>query len=466
MIRSLSDRFRLSNVGRNASDRPRSAGMLWGSRTTYGEFDSDYEEKSFESDDEYSVYTVETVESRTNGAKPKPARASTEDRKASQSEAQSQQQQQQQEKQQQQQPQSESQPKPQPQSTTISVGAKSPLNDLKTGLNDFSKASVKLKDVKVTREVASELMELLRGDKRTWEEVAVDLLRQNSRWQSIVFDSCRSSSSSSTSTKKSDKAAKDGSTKSDDLVIVEGDDKNKTDTKKNDDGREVVNFLDLVLSGIINLDNCSHIHLTGLKWSPTTSFAIQSILFSRFLTKLQLDFIDLSRHVPSLLAGLSGNMSLTCFIASRCGLDDTHLETLLGHLPLGLEELRIFGNKCRSRGLESLADILRNRKAALQVLDISFQHVGPDEKFDLESFGEALGGNETLRVLDLTNDSLNDEHLVQIIAALCRNTTLEELVLNHNKISGAGVAMMATKYGEIKGLKKISMYSNLFDKAS
>eukprot|EP00537_Pseudo-nitzschia_pungens_P005484 CAMPEP_0172362346 /NCGR_PEP_ID=MMETSP1060-20121228/5976_1 /TAXON_ID=37318 /ORGANISM="Pseudo-nitzschia pungens, Strain cf. cingulata" /LENGTH=168 /DNA_ID=CAMNT_0013084835 /DNA_START=160 /DNA_END=666 /DNA_ORIENTATION=+ len=96
MIRSLSDRFRLSNVGRNASDRPRSAGMLWGSRTTYGEFDSDYEEKSFESDDEYSVYTVETVESRTNGAKPKPARASTEDRKASQSEAQSQQQQQQQ----------------------------------------------------------------------------------------------------------------------------------------------------------------------------------------------------------------------------------------------------------------------------------------------------------------------------------------------------------------------------------
>eukprot|EP00536_Pseudo-nitzschia_multiseries_P008467 jgi/Psemu1/241253/estExt_Genewise1.C_2150025 len=290
-------------------------------------------------------------------------------------------------------------------------------------------------------------MELVRGDSRTWEAIAVDLIRQNLRWESIAGE---------------DKNDEDKN--NEDKNVKDKDDKDKNDDSKDDS--DTVNHLELVLSSILHLDNCSHIHLTGIKWSPTTSFAIQSIMFSRYLTKLQLDFIDLSNHVPALVVGLSGNKSLTCFIASRCGLDDGHLGTLLKRVPRGLEELRIFGNKCRSKGLESLTKIISSRRRVLQVLDISFQHIGPEEKFDIQSFAEALGGNETLRVLDLTNNSLTDDHLVQIISALCRNTTLEELMMNHNKITGAGVAMMAAKFGEMKGLKKISMYSNLFEGAS
>jgi len=99
----------------------------------------------------------------------------------------------------------------------------------------------------------------------------------------------------------------------------------------------------------------------------------------------------------------------------------------------------------------------------LKILDLSFQHIDLDEEFDIKGFAKALGGNKTLKVLDLDNDSLNDGHLTHIVDALCRNNTLEELRMNHNKITGEGVAMLGARYGDMKGLKKISMYSNLFD---
>jgi hypothetical protein len=66
----------------------------------------------------------------------------------------------------------------------------------------------------------------------------------------------------------------------------------------------------------------------------------------------------------------------------------------------------------------------------------------------------------------MDNDSINDTQLGQLVQALCENKTLEELLLNHNKISGTGIAMLASRFGEMKGLKKISMYSNLFETAA
>lgn len=326
-------------------------------------------------------------------------------------------------------------------STQVFVGGKSPLQDLHAALNDVTKLSVYAKNVTLTKEIASKFVELVRGDNRSWEAIAVDILRQKVRWNSIVFQDCSC----------------DGEDNEMDFDGIDGD-------LSLEGGDVSVNYLDLILSTIINVDNCTYIHLTGIKWSLSTSFAMQSIVFSTSLKKLQLDFIDLSKHVPALALTLSQNKSLTCFIASRCGLEDDHLGVLLGQLPRRLEELRLFGNKCRAKGLASLTDILQSRsKCYLKILDLSYQHVGPNEEFDLSWFAEALAGNRTLKVLDLDNDSLDDSHLSHIVAALCRNKTLEELMLNHNKITGSGVAMLAEKFGAIKGLKKISMYSNVFD---
>jgi len=336
-------------------------------------------------------------------------------------------------------------------STQLFVGTKTAKQDLAGAINDITKISIYAKDVTVDQQIASNFLKLVRGDNKSWEAMAVDILRQKARWNSIVLDTC-SSECSTTKEEEEEEEKKDMNDSLEDMESVMGG-TNKTAT-----------YLDLVLSGIVNVDNCAHLHLTGLTWSLSTSFALQSLLFSKSLTKLQLDFIDLSEHVPALAMSLSGNTSITCLIASRCGLMDNHLGVLLGQLPKGIQELRIFGNKCRGMGLASLTKLLQpSSKHNLKILDLSFQHVEPYEEFDIAWFCEALAVNKTLNVLDLDNDSLDDQHLEHIIKALCQNETLEDLKLNHNKITGTGVALMAAKYGQMKGLKKISMYSNVFD---
>mmetsp|Transcript_15457 Transcript_15457/g.38949 ORF Transcript_15457/g.38949 Transcript_15457/m.38949 type:complete len:422 (+) Transcript_15457:199-1464(+) len=419
MIRSLSERFGLdSNADGNGNYFGRFSRRNLDSNRNIQRYDSDSSldiiEDSDEGDDSDSEYTTVTVESNENEKTPAAASDTDDNRKRS---------------------------------TQVFVGSKTAKKDLEGALNDITKVSIFAKDVVIDQKIASNFLELVRGDNKSWEAMAVDILRQKARWNSIVLDTC---SSTSSNTNESEKKIFDDSLS--DMESVMGG-TNKTAT-----------YLDLVLSGIVNVDNCAHLHLTGVTWSLSTSFALQSMLFSKSLTKLQLDFIDLSDHVPALAMSLSGNTSITCLIASRCGLLDDHLGVLLGQLPKGIEELRLFGNKCRAKGLASLTNLLQTKsRYSLKILDLSFQHIELHEKFDISWFCEALGSNKTLNVLDLDNDSLDDEHLGHIVTALCRNKTLEELKLNHNKISGGGVALMASKFSQMKGLKKISMYSNIFD---
>jgi hypothetical protein len=83
--------------------------------------------------------------------------------------------------------------------------------------------------------------------------------------------------------------------------------------------------------------------------------------------------------------------------------------------------------------------------------------------FDISWLMAALMSNTTLITLDLDNTGIDDNQLRQIIQALCENTTLEEIMLNHNYITDDGVAALAARFPDMQGLKKISMYSNLFD---
>lgn len=425
MIRSFSDRFlgtdggAVGNGDRNYFGRFSGRNLFSGDRENnrnlqrYNDSQSslDIIDDSGEDDDTNSEYTEETIKSAENEIK-KPVAPQK--------------------------------------STQLFVGSQTPEQDLEGALNDITKVSVYAKEVPVSHHVASKFLELVRGDNKSWEAMAVDILRQKARWNSIVLESCSSDSSIGNDVGKNDFG--DSLSSMEDII---------------GNSNQTATYLDLLLSGIVNVDNCAHLHLTGLTWSLSTSFALQSLVFCKSLTKLQLDFIDLSEYVPALARGLSGNKSITCLIASRCGLLDDHLGILLGHLPSGIEELRIFGNKCRGKGLAALTDLLQETSNYnMKIMDLSFQHVEPHEEFDISWFCEALGGNKTLNVLDLDNDSLDDGHLAHIIAALSRNTTLNELKLNHNKITGMGVAMMASKFGEMKGLKKISMYSNIFDQSS
>lgn len=306
-------------------------------------------------------------------------------------------------------------------SSQVVVHSADPVGDLESARNDIAKLSIYLKSVPVTQEVAASFLSLIRGDNRTWESIAVDILRQKARWESIVLEDCSSPGNQG--------------------------------------------YLDMLIGFILNLDNCAFLNLSNIAITSKTAWVLQSLTFTNSLNKLQLDLIDLSPAIPMMVNGLRTNKSVTTLIASRCGLNDNRLEELLMELPTQLEELRLFGNKCRSKGLDVLALRLQIPTCALKVLDVSFQHVddGDDGTFDISKLATALASNHSLRTLDMDNDSIDDSQLEQIVTGLTQNDTLEELMLNHNKISSVGIATMAARFVDMKGLKKISMYSNLFD---
>lgn len=294
-----------------------------------------------------------------------------------------------------------------------------PVEVLERAQSDITKLSIYIKEIAITRHVASAFFGLVRGDNRSWEAIAVDILRQKARWDNITLEDC------------------------------EGE------------------YLDTVLGFLWNMDNCAFLHLSNLLLTPNAAWTMQSLQFCKSMTKLQFDLIDLSFAMPLLCQGLKQNLSLSCLIASRCGLNDDRLHELFTCLPKQLVELRIFGNRCREKGLAAITAVVHHSQH-LKILDLSYQHVDPsnrsmDGEFDVSWLAGALHHNRVLKVLDLDNDGIDDGHLTHICAALCANDTLEEVMLNHNRITATGIALLSHKFGEMKGLKKISMYSNLFD---
>jgi len=295
---------------------------------------------------------------------------------------------------------------------------KDPTEILEAAKSDVSKVAIYMHQIGINRSISAAFTSVVRGDNRSWEHMAMEILRKSARWDSITLDDC--------------------------------------------DGE----YLDYILVFLLHLDNCHFLYLSNLILTTHSAWSLQSLQFCKTITKLQFDLIDLSFAMPLLCNGLVKNTSIKSLMASRCGLNDDRLHELFTHLPSQLEELRIFGNKCREKGLVAITSVVHHSQH-LKILDMSYQHVDSkdpnDGEFDVSWLAGALHANKVLRVLDLDNCGVDDGHLTHICAALCTNTTLEEIMLNHNRITSIGIALLSARFGQMKGLRKISMYSNLFD---
>jgi hypothetical protein len=293
------------------------------------------------------------------------------------------------------------------------------VEDLTAACSDITALSIKIKALVITQDTAGAFCSLVRGDNRSWEAIAVDILRQKARWQSITLDECT------------------------------GD------------------YIDRCITLLLSLDNVHTLNMSSIMLTAFSAYALESIGFNKHLKVLELDLLDLSHAIPALAKGLKINKSLEILTASRCGLGDDQVAELVGaleHHP-EIQELKLFGNKCRQQGLLAVTNLLQNPNTKIRFLDLSYQHVLEDQDFDISWLCAALTNNKSLKILDMDNDSIDDGHLSHLIAALCENTTLEDLRLNHNLITGDGVGVLASKFGKMKGLKKLSMYSNKFDAA-
>ena len=345
---------------------------------------------------------------------------------------------------------------------------------LKHAVNDITKLSIKMKHLPIDEQIASQFLTLMRGDNRSWEAIAVDILRQKARWDTIELEDCTEVTTDDYCQKNLN-GHNNNSVGSGEGNTSSHSNGNGTTVQQNGGGSNVHNstteplsYLDLVISHILSIDACGSLHLSSMVWTPQTAWSMQALTFSKSLHKLQLDLIDLNTFaVPMLIRGIRHNSSLKILTMSRCGLQDDKLGDLLAHLPKQLEELRIFGNSCRLKGLASLTGALSQKETKLRLLDLSYQHVTKEEaaskQFNLKEFCDVIAKNKSLEVLDLDNTSLNDEQLDYIITALTTNRSVQELTLNHNQISGTGVALLAAKMKQMKGLKKVSMYNNGFE---
>lgn len=305
-----------------------------------------------------------------------------------------------------------------PPKTDVLVTKEKAIEDLEAAQKDSGITVVKFQEgVDITEATCAAFSALLRGDNRSWEAIAVDMLRKNARWNKINFEGCKGS------------------------------------------------HLDHCITLLLSLDNAHTLQLSSIRLSQFTAYSLETIAFNTHLKNLELDLLELTDSVPALSRALKRNKSLEVLTTSRCGLNDEMLAELIGALEKhpSIQELKIFGNKCRSKGLNAITELISAPNTAIRLLDLSYQHVGEDEDFDISWLCSAIKKNTSLKTLDLDNCKIDDGHLAHLTVALCENKTLEDLRLNHNHITGEGVALLAVKFTQMKGLKKISMFSNKFD---
>lgn len=167
-----------------------------------------------------------------------------------------------------------------------------------------------------------------------------------------------------------------------------------------------------------------------------------------------------------LARGLKANQSLKYLDFCCCCLDDQQMadvsESLIGHP--NLETLSFQSNNCGDLAGRQLASQLTHPRCRLHKLDLSFQ-LRDDQnqtKLDVRNILSALSKNQSLRVLDLTCNRLNDDDATMIAQVLKENTTLEEVILSRNQFTDVGIKNIAEQLPHMKGLKKLSLWGNMF----
>lgn len=74
-----------------------------------------------------------------------------------------------------------------------------------------------------------------------------------------------------------------------------------------------------------------------------------------------------------------------------------------------------------------------------------------------------LQTNNSLKVLDLSENCLNDTGLECLLEALCNNSSLEEVRIHENHITNTGAKILGDRLPEMKGIKRIFLHRNRFD---
>ena len=152
-----------------------------------------------------------------------------------------------------------------------------------------------------------------------------------------------------------------------------------------------------------------------------------------------------SESVASIITGLSHNSSLTTLYISNSHFSMANVDSLASvlkdHSKSTLTWLVLRECHISSEGLvELVAALCKN--TTLEHLDLGCNPIGEHEE-GVTSAVKLLVENKTLTLLDLEDCHISSEGAVELAAALCKNSTLKHLNLDRNPIDVEGASSMS-----------------------
>ena len=152
-----------------------------------------------------------------------------------------------------------------------------------------------------------------------------------------------------------------------------------------------------------------------------------------------------SESVTSIITGLSHNSSVTYLVISNSHFSTANVDSLTsilkGHSKCTLTGLDLEDCHISSESVvELVAALCKN--TTLEHLDLSHNCIGEHVE-GVTAVAKMLVENKTLTVLNLRDCHISSEGAVELAAALCKNSTLKNLNLDRNPIGVEGASSMS-----------------------
>jgi Ran GTPase-activating protein (RanGAP) involved in mRNA processing and transport len=161
----------------------------------------------------------------------------------------------------------------------------------------------------------------------------------------------------------------------------------------------------------------------------------------------------------ALARGLQATTKIQHLSFQNCQLSDEQVFQITDSLKShpSLQELCLVGNKCTSRGLVGISNLLASPESKLSALDLASQNVG-NESMDLSKLALALSNNRQLSCLQLSENQLDEQSMQNLALALKGNTTLQILHLAWCQFSNDSLQILAEALCSNHTLSKLVLY--------
>jgi Leucine-rich repeat (LRR) protein len=110
--------------------------------------------------------------------------------------------------------------------------------------------------------------------------------------------------------------------------------------------------------------------------------------------------------------------------------------------------------------MNALANLIGHDSTPLARLDLREQTDG--EPLDISSFSKAMHANATIDTLRLSNNQLQDDQVIELIAHIKDNDTIQELDLQYNQITEVGLNYLTEHLNGMKSLAVLLLGGNAF----